>query len=1076
MIKEFLSSCEFSFSRSGVQLSFSWSTFSWSTLNSLKKFLSSFVPICEVRMKFQNVWFFLCLVFAFHSLNTLVDESYEVTYAKRNETKPVQYLACEELEVLYPNQTKIDLEQLRDDLYDHLNRSIDRLKGRIDPEKFEELVLNQIKSSRYLVLNRRVCLIINDPMEFWEVAWILENKFVYFAINSDTLDLVKMHGTHDSIGQLTVLKKGHPYSDCSEGNARFRCLNECFKSRFRLARYLYESSETGLIQLNYSERNRSIEESERNCFRKCKRENCKLVKLISVDEIRSKIKLETFEARLKFDTFDYWVQFVGLLCSFTGLSFNEFASVAIEFIQTKVRSRKLRIALFCLKLATLLLILASFGYLCTWMIFEHKAEESNPLEKEGPRHLIQPKTVRLAICVYIGEYVRSHERTMWEIEKATDKTLNDVLEGIYLDYGGRSFQTNYQVYHPKKLFKVFLRRCFLLTIQPNYQMTPFSPKLTVKFKNLKSNVFSNPELYLLTEGENLNGNSFFYSGFYAFQKRIVKRLRSRRNCLDYEEKYVNCTGRHNCVERCIQRTFMESYNRTTFGTYPFYLVVLDRDWFSSNEWNTVYLARSTEENLTLYENIRATCLQEIADVKPCEETKFEEMAGGEPRNSATKEIDLPFSVVRSVEEEPSRYKLSLNITNIQNVHFGLTALVILQMILQVIASLIQITFRVRANKIVLFLLYLICSFGASWHTYHILHLVINGELVPTSYYELAKQVQMPVMVFCHEIDQELIDANHQLTGKYLEELTGNITIESMFANVTYLNESNEWTPFDLGRIERFFLLNMKCFRIEIDQQYEEDQFRFSNDSQVLRVNFIKTNEGEKIVRFMTKSNEFAEFSKTVYVDRSYSWVHSIIHETTVYKYEDRFSVIRRHFHSFQDDEVDNFQRKLLELQSEEHKLRTLNLPLEAEAFDMEVEENLFEQLYYSSVEKHKKKQTNYQQLFVDNHLRITWDRSSKWHFTFNLVFLQKVVSSTNEENLGQLILNLLNVLFIWFDLGVLDLYPILPLSHDYLLIYLYLCLPAFICKRLKKLESSLSKLLIPNCTPRQPNARRDRRF
>ena len=91
-------------------------------------------------------------------------------------------------------------------------------------------------------------------------------------------------------------------------------------------------------------------------------------------------------------------------------------------------------------------------------------------------------------------------------------------------------------------------------------------------------------------------------------------------------------------------------------------------------------------------------------------------------------------------------------------------------------------------------------------------------------------------------------------------------------------------------------------------------------------------------------------------------------------------------------------------------------------------------------------------------------------FTFNLSFLQKIVSLANEENFGILILSLLNLFSIWFDLGVLDLHPFFPLFHDYLLVCLYLYLPVFLFDKisqlrvftinwLKKIKSPLNELL-----------------
>ena len=922
---------------------------------------------------------------------------------------------------------------------------------------------NQTNLGRYLVINRKVCLIANDEEQLEKIVKILylspKTKKSYFAIIRDTFDLVKMPQWYDTIEQLTVLKKGHPYSNCSK-NARFRCLNECFRRGFRLAKYLYESSETGLIRLNFSDRNQTIEESEKSCFGKCKKENCKLVQMITA-RLEKRPKVETFEARPKLSAFDYWVQMIGLLCSFAGLSLNEFAFLAVEFTQSKMRNRKVRIALFCLKLAILLLGLATFGYLCTRVTLDHRAEDDNPIEKEKPRHLILPKIVHLAICVNIITYVNaSEEKTMGEIERATEGALDDVLEGIYMDYQGKTFTTDYLV-RPIQIFK-FGFRCFSLVVHPHYQTMTSSPILRIVFKE---GVYT-PHLYLLTEDENLNRKSFPYSGKYAFQKRIVRRLRLSGKCTDYGKKFVNCTGRQNCVEWCIARKFVESYNRTTFGTGGFYYYqVIHKDWFSPTEWNTFRLMRIRNENQSIYESIRQQCLQETENEKPCDEVRFEETVKISQLEKKTGEIfiNLQFEVIQSVEEESSWYKLTLNITSLQSLLFGLSALGILQMI----ASLIQIASGVRKSKLILFFLYLLCSFGASWHTYHILHLVVSGELVPTKHYELVKQIQMPAVVFCLPIDEKLVDTNHQMTGNYLEKVTRHMTATRMFANVTYLNGSNEWVPFSSRRVKHFFLLNMKCFRIEIDQQYQRDQFHFSTKKQMLKVNFIKKLDKEKnFVHFMTKSKETVEFSKIVIL--KYSAKSSVTHETILYEYADRFSFIRRNFHSLQ--EVGDLPEQLLDLQDNEHRLKTLNLPLEEEEFGMEVNEDLFEQLYYSSAQKNKNKGTNYQQQFVNNHLRE--DKQFDSDFSFSVAFLQKVVSSTNEENLGQLILGLLNVLFIWFDLGVLDLHPVFVHFHGNFLIYLYIRLPTFVCRWLKKLKSLLYEPLIH----RQPIRRRVRRF
>ena len=83
-------------------------------------------------------------------------------------------------------------------------------------------------------------------------------------------------------------------------------------------------------------------------------------------------------------------------------------------------------------------------------------------------------------------------------------------------------------------------------------------------------------------------------------------------------------------------------------------------------------------------------------------------------------------------------------------------------------------------------------------------------------------------------------------------------------------------------------------------------------------------------------------------------------------------------------------------------------------------------------------------------------------FSLTLNFLQNFVDSTNEDNFGKILLSLFNVLFIWFDLGVLDLHPFFVqfCSPLYLLGKINRIL-LFARNRLKKFKASLYEILIP---------------
>lgn len=493
-------------------------------------------------------------------------------------------------------------------------------------------------------------------------------------------------------------------------------------------------------------------------------------------------------------------------------------------------------------------------------------------------------------------------------------------------------------------------------------------------------------------------------------------------------------------------------------------LLVDRDWFSAAEWNTSYLAKVEDDQI--YKNISKKCLSKFPDEMPCVEAHYEDTVEIISPDDESKEIDLKFDVVRSVEETASTYKLVLDLVSIQSVLFGLSVFGVLQ----TLGRFIQFKIRNENNRIVSFVIYLLCSIGASWHSSYILHSIVSSELAPTRYYELAQELQMPVMVFCDQIDQRLIDTNHKLTGYYLERLTKEMNASSMLEDVSYLNDLNEWTSFDLDRVKRFFYLGMKCFEVSTDQIYGQNQFHFTNDNQILRVNFTPTPE-ERFVYFMTKARKSAEFSKIIFLN--YWWINgpktrwplsfSIAQEVSSYKFKDRFGFIRKHFRSFQEDDPRDLDGELLELQNNQHNLRTLSLPLREDDFGLELEEDLFEQFYSAEKRTNQNRLVNskFEQAFYDNHFRHSQSGSD---FVFNLVFLQMVVSSSNEENISKIVFGFLNVLFIWFDLGVLDMHP--RFVHDYLLVYLYRHLPGLIFKKLKKFKFFLLKFFrIRNARP-----------
>ena len=178
--------------------------------------------------------------------------------------------------------------------------------------------------------------------------------------------------------------------------------------------------------------------------------------------------------------------------------------------------------------------------------------------------------------------------------------------------------------------------------------------------------------------------------------------------MDYEKKYGNCTSRWHCVDRCVTRKFMKLYNEITLSSSCNLMV--DRDSFSPTEWNSTHLEKISTNHDSFKSSVEH-CLQEIPPEEPCLEVKFEKTVEIDGINNRAVKIDLRFDVVQLVEVTRSPYKLSLDLVNIESIIFGFTVLSILQMI----TTFVQTALKVQEKKLIIFIIYLLCSFGASWH-------------------------------------------------------------------------------------------------------------------------------------------------------------------------------------------------------------------------------------------------------------------------------------------------------------------------------------------------------------------------
>ena len=126
--------------------------------------------------------------------------------------------------------------------------------------------------------------------------------------------------------------------------------------------------------------------------------------------------------------------------------------------------------------------------------------------------------------------------------------------------------------------------------------------------------------------------------------------------------------------------------------------------------------------------------------------------------------------------------------------------------------------------------------------------------------------------------------------------------------------------------------------------------------------------------------------------------------------------------SYQND-VNEHLAKLMNKFDENYNLRTFYLPSEKINSNNEINDDLFEQYCSQEIKYKSSLSSNIQKLFIITNVKQErYGNLNKPDFTFELNFIKNKILITNEDNFTKLILNLLNVLSLWFSLCILDLH------------------------------------------------------
>ena len=937
------------------------------------------------------------------------------------------------------------------------------------------------------------------------------NEYIYFK--TDGLDSFYLKTYKQKVYGMQYLKSSSncfTYNDQLASN-KYHCLNNCFK-KFKTDGGFYNLTDEKKFNLNHivnQNKNQltpqisneiKTKDILKSCLTKCPENDCfwETYNTIRIDhdyynkylikEGRYKVDLQTNIYLAFYSVNDFYAQLFGLISLLTGatsvglltkiinLSINR--TIIVDFLSKIINwpIKKVKCLTLLYKYLKYLKYLKAnlvIVFICLILVLvqsalvvnDYKLKSAYPNKTSALTLSSEQFSIVVCFPIYEANDKILKTKNLSHIEKETESEFKKrVLFNIF--YGPDSIKFNWK-FSKKAIFKssVFnnetcLTRCFRMEFEiEDLKYKTISPLSILKM------YFSNEyrQVYVIEKNQPFTSNLTNFNGvFYVRKKSIISFKDSKKsNCNNYSEiPNSKCSNRKHCIDQCIYKKFYDQYNSLTIYS------VIDKDEFKSE-----YNLTDVKFNKTKDSKIESDCIDSF-DRPDCNDVSFEEspqLSTNFYKDYASFLIKLNHEHLIAKEFKPSLIKLALDLINLLSIFFGLTAAGILLTVLSNLKKFL----KTKWFKFLKIFIMIICLIGFLLHNALISHSIIEGDLVINDNFTRLDKFNLPNIIFCFQYHYETkIDKNTKITGEYLDELTSDLTFKHIFNSIYYFNKTHE-KLFDFNELEysikskfysdseivltHFYYLRLKCFEIKIKPTFQEKDFYFKEEKELLKIVLNqKLYKYRELVFLMCKQSESKQIGGS-FVHRIgktplgpyYKHTYSIDFELFEIKKEDNFLFLKDPLSSFNQktDSLD-YLGKMKQKFKDSYGLASRQILLD-EDFKLEIDDLLFEQ-FYLQIQKF----TDLSGLTFSNYKQNAYNIYSQTRFrplyypdfTFSSSLVTRKVDIFNEDNFTKLVISILNALSFWLGLCILDLSVYVnrlfrPILHLYqLLIEVKLCL------------------------------------
>lgn len=1015
-----------------------------------------------------------------------------------DEENDIKYLFCTPFENIKVKDSLSNVPEVKNvTVNSFLNYSITSIEHRLNVTNLLKINESYIFNDHVCFLTTKSELETDgNPFSKFLEIYAFFNIFIYSKEKTPYL-YENAYRRNDSIGSINfkiykkkIFNRNHLLnSDCLNRENqinynRGNCLNKCLKP-FKTKTSFYDFKDNEFLDLNKIVKSgESVKQNVNDqflntgknfqyCLKKCKPVDCfwEVVTTVKTpfsylehlrEEGEENVTLlqDTYSAY--YSTDDYYLQLFGLLTLFTGTSIVTLLP-ALLLLSVKKFKRHHFLYYKFLKIFRLVypkvkftITLISFAFVlnqCISMINEYNTKTFHPIKTSTTTFISEPLSLVVCFPIEIAfsqdEEERIEEGRNSAILKKYD--LNSIEEHITDFFLNPNKSFNLEIvsgsgpikmkYNISKeiIFKnstfenqTCLSRCFRF----DFEMEDLRYKMMIPpvILDFTSKV-RYKEYFLVGKNQNFTSGLVKFKGMFNNQ-RIVKKLSesSKSICRDYS-KEQSCDSRRNCLDRCLTIEFTKKH-----GSIPMN-AVLNTSHLPSFVLNSEF---KFNENIDLL--IEEQCLNLFRD-PDCTEIYFEEshelILSKAPRFSFQR-----LTYLNKIERE-AQYEIAktfLDILSQWSIFFGINARGALATLFFTICK----TFRLKFHKVYKVIIFLMAGTGFLIHLSLVFQGIIRSELKENEFFAKPESYSMPAPIFCFHFRKD-IDNNQRLTGDYLDHLTKNYTFEQVFDKIEFYNGSRYETLLNeldstknssfysrpYLRLTHFYYYNyQKCFKINLDLKYQEEDFYFLEDKEILKV-YLKREftVNHTMVFFGYQQSDSNEMNGLLlynigkYNENSTLYYHSKI-EFELFKIvsEDKFELLkdpRNLFYGISKvNDVTDYFNTMRKQFHDDYNLTTSDFLLD-KYFNVQIDNELFEQYFrqiQDPLDQTKFKSLDFEQnipnmftsIFLEN-----YDHAPD--FIFSLSHLARLVVITNNENYTKIVVTVLNSLSLWLNICILDL-------------------------------------------------------